>query len=155
MVNTGETTPTTSLASSLPEVSIQFDTFTTLDPISVNESAGTGGRFCNFSINITGVKLSLAVATFSRVFNYVLSSVNSDINPIPGVNTNIIPNVIGALGTKPTGNCTIQVNKSELVSTITLDFSGGNIRLDYLDEYFDRSLTYLTEALQSDLNPDD
>lgn len=155
MVNTGESTTTTPLASSLPEVSIEFDTFTTLDPVSIDELATTGGRFCNFSINITGVKLSLAVATFSRVFSYVLNLVNSDVNPVTGVNSSVIPNIIGALGTKPTGSCTIQVDKTQLISTVTLAFSGGNVRLDYLDEYFDRSLTYLTEALQGDLNPDE
>ncbi|BAY15705.1 hypothetical protein NIES21_15240 [Anabaenopsis circularis NIES-21] len=154
MVNTGTTTTTTSLKSDTPEISISLNTFTNLDPISLGENPDEGGRFCSFEIEITAVKISLAPNTFSRVFTYVINLANNDINPVPGLNTNVIPKT-GSIGTTPKGVCSIQVDKQELIPTVSLLLSSDNLRIDYMDEFFNRTLAYLIAAIAQDLNPDE
>lgn len=156
MVNTGTTsTSTTTPKSEVPEISVSVNTFTNLDLNSVGVSTGTSGRFATFEITITGVKTSLAYNTFSRVFNYVMELARNDMNPMTGVNTAPIFNAIGSSGTTPKGICNLQVDKSELVSTASLFLSSENLRLDYMDEFFSRTLEYLQLAISQDLNPDE
>lgn len=155
MVNTGTTT-TATLASDKPEISISFNTFTNQDiDAATNQPMGVGSRFVNVIVNITGVKITLAVATFERLFGYIQNSIINDVNPMAGLNTIPIINIIGAFGTRPETNCIIQVDKTSLIDTVTCQLSANNLRIDYMDEYFARTLTYLTEALQGDLNPDE
>ncbi|MBD2435826.1 hypothetical protein [Nostoc sp. FACHB-110] len=156
MVNTGTTTTTTVLKSDTPEIVISLSTFTSVDTISINGvGTNTGSRFCSFEITITGVKIPLAHSTFSRVFDYVMNLANNDINPIPGLNTNPIANLVNTFGATPKGLCNIQIDKTELVPTASLVLSSENLRLDYMDEFFNRTLTYLTSAISQDLNPDE
>jgi hypothetical protein len=155
MVNTGTPTPSTPLKSDTPDISISLSTFTNTDLVSLGQSSITGGRFCSFEISVSGVKLSLANNTFERIFNYVINLANNDINPIPGLNTATIPNVPNAIGTTPKGLCNVQVDKKEIIPVVSLVLSSQNIRLDYMDEFFQRTLAYLQLAITEDLNPDD
>lgn len=155
MVNTGNITQVAiPLKSDSPEVSVNIFTYTNKDLTDdLLQLTGTFGRFIRFEISILNVKTELAVATFSRVFMYVQNLANNDINPLSSANTGDIPNVIGSIGTTPRGLCNLQINKFEIVPTANLVLSSENLRLDYMDEFFERTLTYLQAAIEEDLNP--
>lgn len=144
------TTPSKNLT---PTIQIDVNTFTNLDPLTVGGET-TATRMCNVVIEVANIKKTLAVATFSRLFSYAQSLANNDINPIPNTNTAVITSSPQYLVSKPESGILINVDASELVPVCGLSLKINNLRLDYMDEYFNRTLTYLTSAISSDLNPD-
>lgn len=142
MVNSFPTTTSTPLKSDTPEIDI---TVTTTASIATQE------RFAAVTLDITGVKLSLAIPTFQRVFAYIQNLAISDINPMPGINASAI--AVNSIGRDSAGVCKIGVNKTEEIETVTLSISTQLLRIDYLDEYFSTTLTYLSACLANDLNP--
>lgn len=144
------TTPAKNLT---PSIVISVGTFTNFDPLSVDTSVSTSSRMCEITINVTNIQKPLAIASFTRLFAYVQNLANNDINPILNVNqSNINPSPNFSV-TKPLGVCKISADKSESLPIINLSVEVYNLRLDYMDEYFNSTLTYLTNVIANDLNP--
>ncbi|MEH2082466.1 MAG: hypothetical protein V7K89_21535 [Nostoc sp.] len=108
-------------------------------------------RMCLVSIEINNIKKSLAVATFSRVFDYARSLANNDLNPL--TTTDTINNSSKTLLNKPESGLKLSIDGSETIVVCSLSLKINNLRLTYMDEYFSSTLTYLTNAIASDLNP--
>ncbi len=128
----------------LPQIQVDVRTFAELPAT----------RMCIIDIEILNIKKSLAIGTFSRIFAYAQSLANNDINPMPLVNQETITNSSpGFSVTKPETGLVISIDSSELAQICNLSLKINNLRLDYMDEYFNSTLTYLTNAIANDLNP--
>jgi hypothetical protein len=110
-------------------------------------------RLVTLNIQVGGLKASLASATFARIFAYTQNLANNDMNPTTDVNQIPPQSNSGAVDTIPLGTCLIKTDKSGDVDTVSLTLTANEIRLDYLDEYFSRTLSYLIAAIETDLNP--
>lgn len=124
----------------------------TLDVNTYTES--NNNRMCKVTINVESIQKELAIATFSRLFTYAQSLAINDVNPIPDANTTVVSSNPVFLSSKPETGLIFSVDASELVTVCNLSLIITNLRLDYMDEYFASTLTYLTSAIANDLNPD-
>lgn len=143
-----------------PQISVDVKTFTEFSQTTILQTSGSTSRMCVISIAVTNVNKSLAVATFARVFSYVQSLANNDINPIPNMNSQpvnpgaTVGNVSGIYAqAQPETGITLSIDSSELISVCAFSLKIAGLRLDYMDEYFNSTLAYLTNAITSDLNP--
>jgi hypothetical protein len=146
-------TTTTPAKNLTPQIKVDVKTF--IEAItSINQSVPQKNyRMCAVDIVISNVNKALAVATFSRVFAYAQSLANNDINPTTNTNLDAIQAGGALLQFKPTTGITLSIDSTELISVCALILSVDNLRLDYMDEYFNSTLTYLTNAIANDLNP--
>ncbi len=146
------TTPAKNLT---PQIKVDVKTYTEFSPVTLDQPAASANtsRMCMVDISISNVNKSLAVATFSRVFAYVQSLANNDINPISNTNLTDVTPVSAYLQSKPTTGITLSIDSTEITAVCALTLSIANLRLDYMDEYFASTLTYLTNAIATDLNP--
>ncbi|MCC5617566.1 hypothetical protein LC605_21245 [Nostoc sp. CHAB 5836] len=146
-------TTTTPAKNLTPQIKVDVKTFT--EGIARISEPGTqrNYRMCGIDIVVSNVNKSLAVATFSRVFTYAQSLANNDINPTPNVNANPVEAGANLLQAKPETGITLSIDSTELMSVCALTLSIANLRLDYMDEYFNSTLAYLTNAIANDLNP--
>lgn len=142
------TTPAKNLT---PEIKVDVKTFN--EGIARFTTEQTNYRMCAVDIAVSNIKKDLAVATFSRIFMYAQSLANNDINPTPNVNNNAVEPGANLLQAKPTTGITLSIDSTELIATCALVLSVNNLRLDYMDEYFEATLAYLTNAIANDLNP--
>jgi hypothetical protein len=151
------TTPAKNLT---PQISVDVKTFTEFSQTTILSASGSTSRMCVVSITITNLNKSLAVATFDRVFAYVQSLAINDINPIPNINlAPINPGIaIGEFSrayvqAEPETGITLSIDSSELISVCAFTLKISGLRLDYMDEYFNSTLAYLTNVIAHDLNP--
>ncbi|MDZ8086508.1 MAG: hypothetical protein RMY16_13265 [Nostoc sp. DedQUE12b] len=146
-------TPTTPAKNLTPQIKVDVLTFTEAILLVTELGMPRHYRMCAIDIAISNVNKNLAVGTFSRVFAYAQSLANNDINPTPNVNANPVEASANLLQAKPTTGITLSIDSTEIISVCALTLSIANLRLDYMDEYFNSTLTYLTNAIASDLNP--
>jgi len=137
---------------STPIIQVDVNTFTSLNPITADNTVNAATRMCSVNIVISNIKTTLAVGTFSRVFAYAQNLANNDVNPISNISNSSDPSPNFPV-TKPETGIVINIDKSQTISTCNLTLKINNLRLDYMDEYFNRTLAYLTQAIQNDLNP--
>jgi hypothetical protein len=122
--------------------------------VLINTFLQSQSRMCVVTIKVENLQKTLAITTFQRIFNYIQISANQDINPVPDVNLSPITAIPDPLAGQPRAQIIFSLDATELVQVCNLELYIQNLRLDYMDEYFSRTLTYLTEAVSSDLNPD-
>jgi hypothetical protein len=153
-------TTTTPAKNLTPQISIDVKTFTEFATTTAAQADGTSSRMCVIAIAITNLNKTLAIATFSRVFAYVQSLANNDINPIP--NMNLVPVNPGGTSANPLGiynqaqpetGIILSIDSSELISVCAFNLKIDGLRLDYMDEYFNSTLAYLSNVIAHDLNP--
>lgn len=139
--------------SQLPKIDITVNTF--IEYVSTDNPQRTDPqtRMCIVSIKVENVQKSLAIATFTRIFDYVQNLANNDINPMGNVNVGAIADFSTFAVTKPETGVILSIDSSQAITVCTLALNIANLRLDYMDEYFSRTLTYLTNAIANDLNP--
>ncbi|MCC5597972.1 hypothetical protein [Nostoc favosum] len=144
------TTPAKTLT---PQIKIDVRTFNEGIARSSEPGMQRDYRMCAVDIVINNVNKNLAVATFSRIFAYAQSLANNDINPTANTNLSAVETGANLLQAKPNTGIILSIDSTESISVCALTLSISNLRLDYMDEYFNSTLTYLTNAIASDLNP--
>ena len=134
-----------------PKIEVNVDTYT--ENSYTSSSGVVPNRMCKIIINIENIQKELAIATFSRVFAYVQNLAINNINPIPSANSGTINPGTEFIVTKPESGFIFSVDASELSPVCIFSLAVANLRLDYMDEYFNSTLAYLTDAIATDLNP--
>ena len=142
------TTPAKNLT---PQIKVDVKTFN--ERIAQFSTAQTNYKMCAVNIVVSNIKNNLAIATFSRIFIYAQSLANNDINPTPNVNTNVVDSEANLFQAQPPTGITLSIDSTEAISTCVLILNVNNLKLNYMDEYFNSRLTYLTNANANDLNP--
>lgn len=145
--------PIVPLQIATPEIKITVNTFLSPNPVSLANPNSGNTRTCTIAINVSRLNRSIAHNTFERIFSYVQDLANNDLNPTLLINERTIAATDAGNVFSPTGICNISVDKSETIAIVNLSLQVSNLRLDYMDEYFGRTLTYLTDAIANDLNP--
>ncbi|MBN3957505.1 hypothetical protein [Nostoc sp. NMS8] len=138
---------TTPLKRLTPSISAEVKTFTSFSPaIDSNNQPIPGGqatitRRYTILIQVTNIEKHLAVATFSRIFDYVKLIASNNVNPSSADDVE--------------SQVMLSVDSSEVVSVCDLSLKINKLSADYIDGYFDNTLAYLTNAIEVDLNPDE
>jgi hypothetical protein len=154
MVATFPITPTTPARNLSPEINTTVNTFLGLNPTSINNPNAGSTKTCNVTINVSNLARDNAISAFERIFSYVQVLAKNDLNPVASINQNTVSPADPGNVFSPTGICNVSVDMSEIVATVKLSLQVSNLRLDYMDEYFAATLSYLSLAIANDLNPD-
>ena len=154
MVVTFPEVPATQAKNLTPTIKTTVNTFLGLNPVSTNNSDNKTTKTCNITIHVDNLARSHAIIAFQRIFDYVQSLAKNDLNPTSLTNQNAISPTDPGNVFSPTGICNISLDKSENIPTVSLSLQVSNLRIDYMDEYFTGTLSYLTLAIANDLNPE-